>query len=114
MRERERDQRALAHALQALGDGAGHEQWGPGPVGQKLIDAWQEGRCSWRASWAFDYAVKVASQAFMAAGVIPPVTSLRGRIEVPRKEVIMLMTKIAPVLLEAVWELHESDRSGGS
>ena len=43
----------LQHALDALGDGSGHDVWGPGPVGDKL---WQHDS---NAALAFDRAAQV-------------------------------------------------------
>jgi hypothetical protein len=35
---RKEQRAALGHALDALGDGSGHEVWGPGVIGRKLIE----------------------------------------------------------------------------
>lgn len=82
----------LAHALDALGDGAGRELWGPGPVGLKLHER------SSVAGKAFDYAASAAVEVFweMKPGPIDDKPRMIG--DKPR--MIAAMRKLAPVFLE--------------
>jgi hypothetical protein len=71
---------ALKHALDALGDGSGHEVWGPGPVGAKLHEH------SKLAGMVFDMAAIAAVQ-LQHTGRVRMTATIR---------------KLAPVLLEVI------------
>jgi hypothetical protein len=80
--EKETARRELMHALDALGDGAGRDMWGPGSVGVYLV---------WRnrlAAYAFDTAAQVAWSFRKREAAICAAT----------------MRKIAPVLLDILLE----------
>ncbi len=91
MTDSEKDQarRELAHALDALGDGAGKEVWGPGVVGHKLLqrDA--------RASLAFDLA---SATVWRAMRHFAQIYAELSKEEQPK--FIANMRKLAPVVLE--------------
>ncbi len=83
---RKEQQAALQHALDALSDGAGHEVWGPGPVGEKL---WNNHYCY--AALAFD----------QAASTLFALQSSSSRIALTERAVyIANMKKLAPVMLD--------------
>lgn len=71
---------ALKHALDALGDGSGHEVWGPGPVGAKLHEH------SPLAGLAFDTAAVTAVQLAHTG----------------RHRMTATIRRLAPVLLEVI------------
>jgi hypothetical protein len=83
---RKEEQAALQHALDALGDGSGHDVWGPGPVGHKLH---MSGHLL--AAQAFDEASITLTQMLDS-------TALISRVGRPR--FIAAMKKLAPVLLD--------------
>lgn len=70
----------LQHALDALGDGSGHETWGPGPVGAVLLEK------SPAAGRAFDDAAIIAAQLGHTS----------------RAKMTATIRKLAPVLLEVI------------
>lgn len=76
----------LAHALDALGDGSGHDQWGPGPVGLRLHER------SGLAGKAFDLAGQSAFEALRWSNHYIDRTG--------RPKFIAAMRKLAPVFLE--------------
>lgn len=82
---RKEQRAALGHALDALGDGSGHEVWGPGIVGQKL---WVSGHAT--AAKAFDGA---ATTLFVILGQVA-----LGKAE--RPAFIAAMRQLAPVLFD--------------
>lgn len=88
MNARQKAHAELQHALGALGDGSGHDCWGPAPVGDALYN--RDGY----AGQAFDVA---ASAAFMASLV-----SVRSMTIAPetRPAFISAMRKLAPVILD--------------
>ncbi len=92
MTDSEKDQarRELAHALDALKDGAGQEVWGPGVVGAKLWDR------SSNAGWAFDEAANTVFRAMRYGRLHEggPLTDVEGG------PFIENMRKLAPVVLE--------------
>lgn len=73
----------LGHALDALGDGSGHDEWGPGPVGWTL---WQ--RSAYAAS-ALDLSTQVAVK---LVAEVEPAT------------MIPVMRKLAPIFLNLLLE----------
>lgn len=77
---RNQHQQALQHALDALGDGSGHQEWGPGPVILKL-----------------DAISAPASEAFGTAALVAVKLGHQGR-----KKMTAAIRKLAPVLLEVI------------
>ena len=75
------EQEGLKHALAALGDGSGHEVWGPGPVGQKL----------------YNQGLLVAATAFDQAAIVAVLLNHNGR-----KRMTRTIRLLAPVILEAI------------
>jgi hypothetical protein len=95
--EAERARRELQHALDALGDGAGAEEWGTGSVAERLnARAWDA------LTVAQHKPVALASHAFVTAAYVS--VKLRTR---TRDQVISCMRKVAPVLLEVLIEADD-------
>lgn len=91
MGQRERDDEAaraeLKHALDALGDGAGAKQWGPGPVIAKLS------KRNAMACEAFEMATMVTHDLFCL---------------VKREDAMPAIRRLAPVFLEMLLERQEA------
>ena len=86
MNARQKAHAELQHALDALTDGSGHEEWGPGPVGHEL---WGRSEV---AGYAFDRSAQIALNAgLMGAGIISPAY---------RTRFIESMRRLAPVILD--------------
>jgi len=84
-----KSQRELRHALNALQDGSGWEEWGPGPVGLRLFER------DWRAAFAFD-AASVAVHRLMRENFGGPLSPLK------QVRFIAAMRDVAPMLLRVL------------
>ncbi len=95
----------LQYALDALGDGSGHESWGPGPVATKLwlrANNWASGAL--QASHAFE----LATMAIVNGGLSQP--NADGGVNAER--FIHCIKALAPVILELHLEQVQDPDAG--
>jgi hypothetical protein len=94
--EAERARRELQHALDALGDGAGRDLWGPGVVGQQLH----------QRVWGWDgETYTYCPRLFKVATAFDVSAQLAVRLDHVHPETMYAcMRKVAPVLLEVLIE----------
>jgi hypothetical protein len=72
---------ALQHALDALGDGSGHEEWGPAPILERL-----------------DAISQPAAEAFAIATQVAVKIGHRSR-----AKMTSTIRTVAPVVLDVIW-----------
>lgn len=102
MAKNDRDEvarRELAHALEALGDGIGHETWGPGPVINRLCKRVLK-----------EPAVQLAVEALEAATMATH--DLLHRVK--REDALGGIRRLAPVFLELIIEKDEERQAKAS
>lgn len=87
--------RELTHALEALGDGIGHETWGPGPVIERLSKRELK-----------EPAVRMATEALEAATMASH--DLLHRVK--RDDALSAIRRLAPVFLELIIEKDDGEK----